>query len=46
MMLKIIAKGFFFNQISNKNAYIRDFWNVLDACVVISFILDYGLIKN
>lgn len=35
MSLKIIGLGFVFN----KNAYLRDGWNILDFCIVVSSLL-------
>jgi hypothetical protein len=34
LIFKVISLGFFYNHISNENAYLRNSWNVLDILVV------------
>lgn len=40
--IKIIAKGFAFNQMGPIVPYIRDVWNILDCFVVAASLLDLG----
>ena len=35
ILIKIISSGFLFNWEDNRQAYIRNYWNILDAFVVI-----------
>ncbi len=40
LIIKVIALGFFYNYRNNKNAYIRNWWNILDFFVVVTSVAD------
>lgn len=42
-MIKIIAKGFYYNNLGPVVPYIKNSWNVLDFLIVLSSVMDYGL---
>lgn len=39
-LLKILSIGFIFNSEDNSKSYIRNYWNILDFVIVITYILD------
>lgn len=42
-LIKIIAKGFYYNNLGPVVPYIKNSWNVLDFLIVLSSVMDYGL---
>jgi len=42
-LIKIIAKGFYYNHLGPVVPYIKNSWNVLDFLIVLSSVMDYGL---
>ncbi|EGR33899.1 voltage-gated sodium channel alpha subunit isoform k, putative, partial [Ichthyophthirius multifiliis] len=44
--IKIIAQGFIFNYKQNKNAYLRNKWNILDLTILITSIIDLAEISQ
>jgi hypothetical protein len=42
-MVKIMAKGFMFNELGPVEAYIRSYWNILDGFVVMSSLVDLAM---
>lgn len=43
-VIKIIAKGFYFNNMGPVVPYIKNSWNILDALVVFSSLIDVALL--
>jgi voltage-gated sodium channel type X alpha len=42
-MIKILAKGFMFNELGPIEPYIRSYWNILDGFVVMSSLVDLAM---
>ena len=43
-MIKIIAKGFCFNNIQPVQAYVKSYWNILDIFVVTVSMIDLAFV--